>query len=191
MNTTGLLAGAVGTAVLSMFECIESVALGHRLPVYAAANVGGALARRWFPGVARSRSEMRFGYLIRALYGPSLGALFMHLRARLPRAPIIAGVCFAAGVFACELALMPRVAATPPARTWRQAERWLLFLHTAVFGVTTALTARSLTPKRSGDLKRSRLQGAGRKIPITCASISPSSRRPKARDAMRPSRSMK
>ena len=104
MNATGLLAGAVGTAVLSVFECLESVALGQRLPVYAAANVGGMLARRWFPGVARSRSEMRFGYLLRALYGPSLGVLFMHLRARLPRPPIIAGVCFAAGVFAGELA---------------------------------------------------------------------------------------
>ena len=30
MNATGLLAGAVGTAVSSVFECLESVALGQR-----------------------------------------------------------------------------------------------------------------------------------------------------------------
>lgn len=141
MSATGLLAGAAGTAALSVFERVEAAILGQRLPVYAAANVGGGLARRWLAGVMLPPAEVRFGYLLRWLYGPSLGVLFMRLQPVLPRRPFAAGLCFAAGVFAFEVAVMPVVAATPPLRTWPRAERSLLLLHTAVFGVATALAA--------------------------------------------------
>lgn len=129
--------------------------LGHRLPVYAAANVGGGLARRWLAGVMLPPTEIWFGYLLRWLYGPSLGVLFMRLRTVLPPTPLAAGLCFGAGVVAFEIAVMPAVAATPPIRTWPRPERSLLFLHTAVFGVATGLTAEFLTANKPAPRSRS------------------------------------
>lgn len=144
VTATGLLAGAAGTAALSVFERVEAAVLGQRLPVYAAANVGGGLARRWLAGAMLPPAEVRFGYLLRWLYGPSLGVLFMRVRSWLPRRPLAAGLCFGAGVFGFEVAVMPAVAATPPIRRWARAERSLIFLHTAVFGVATALAAEAI-----------------------------------------------
>jgi hypothetical protein len=166
VTATGLLAGAAGTATLSVFERVEAAILGQRLPVYAAANVGGGLARRWLAGVMLPPAEVRFGYLLRWLYGASLGVLFMRLRPCLPRKPLAAGLCFGAGVFAFEVAVMPAVAATPAIRTWPRAERWLILLHTGVFGIATALAAeatrgRADTSSRCPTRSRRRVEDAG------------------------------
>lgn len=164
MTAAGLLAGTAGTATLSAFERVEAAILGRRLPVYAAANVGGGLARRWLAGTMLPRAEVRFGYLLRWLYGATLGLLFIRLRPVLPPRPLAAGLCFGAGVFAFEVAVMPAVAATPPIRKWPRAERSLLVLHTAAFGVATALAAEAIPRRADTSNEAQRGQGAGSRM---------------------------
>lgn len=157
VRPAGLLAGVFGTAVLSAFERLEWAALA-RTAVYAPAHVGRGLAARWFAGALSPARGMRFGHALRWVYGPSLGMLFTSVRGVLPRNPLAAGLCFGVGIFAFEVAVMPAVSATPPVRAWSSAERWLLVVHTAVFGVATAFAAEVVaagTPR----LGRHRRQG--------------------------------
>lgn len=117
--------------------------------MYAPAHVGRGLARRWFGGTIPTCGDGCFGYVLRWTYGPGLGLLFARVRSFLPRHPVTAGLSFGAGIFAFEVVAMPAIGATPPVRSWRRAEPWLLILHTAVFGVATALTGDALISTRS------------------------------------------
>jgi hypothetical protein len=147
VTVRGLVAGVAGTAALSAFERLEWALLGGRMAIYAPASVGRGLAGRWLAGTVSPRRDARLGYALRWLYGPSLGILFATARPLFPQTPVAAGVCLGAGIFAVEFAAMPAVGATPPIRRWSRLEPGLLILHTAVFGVVTAVTADFLIGK--------------------------------------------
>ena len=140
----GLLAGVAGTLVLTGFERLEWALLGGRPAAYAPARIGRRLAARWMTGNLRSGTGGELGYALRWVYGPGLGLLFAMLRPLLPRNTVAAGVCLGALIFLFELVAMPAVDATPPPRAWAKRETAMLWLHTGVFGVATAIALKGL-----------------------------------------------
>lgn len=131
----GLGAGVAGSLVLSFSDAFEHAVLQRR-PRYHPVEVGERLWVVWRG--ARAQPPDRFGLLLRWAYGPALGMLYGALRARLSDSTFASGMAFGCLIFAFEAVAMPAAGATVPLPLWPCSERWLLLVHTIVFGLAAA-----------------------------------------------------
>lgn len=135
----GAVAGAGGTLALSLAEIVERRALGRRA-VYDPC----VMARAWpvTRSLATKLGARPLGLAMRWVYGPTLGAIFGVWRRAARRRRPARGVALGAAIYCSELALLPRIGATPPLRSWPRGDVVTLALHTLVFGGATALIWR-------------------------------------------------
>jgi hypothetical protein len=137
----GLAAGAAGTAVISL---LGSARQGKPVsePDRLAGRLGRKILHRRLSGVTRRRS----GTLMRWSYGLSLGAMLGLAQRRL-RAPLfVAGPGLGLSIWVFELAMLPRVGATPPLRQWSSADIAADAVQAMCFGVAAAATLALIEP---------------------------------------------
>ena len=140
----GLLAGAIGTLVLTGVEVFETGWVGGPT-LYAAGPVARGLAARWIKRKLAGRGELMAGLALRWTYGPVLGAIYARLRPRLPLSVPAAAACLAGGILGVELVAMPALSATPPLGKWDRPQRWMLAAHTLSYGLGTSFAYDLLT----------------------------------------------
>ena len=144
----GMGAGALGTLALTGLEPLRDALLGHA-PPYAVKHLAAQGAKRWLGLRLAPRAAGRWGLVMRWVYGPTLGALHVWLRPRLPQAGWLRGGVLGGGVWLFERLVFPRLGVTPPARSWSPAERHWLAVQTLLFGlVTEAVLSRVWSPYR-------------------------------------------
>jgi hypothetical protein len=138
----GLEAGALGTLALGAQKPLRNAWLGYR-PPYAVEPLATRLARRWLHRHLEPREARRWGWLMRALYGPGLGVVYTALRPALPPALRLGGLTLGGALWLVESLALPRLGLAPPTRTWSGAERWLLAVQTTLFGLVLESVLRA------------------------------------------------
>jgi hypothetical protein len=138
----GLEAGVLGTLALGAQKPLRNAWLGYR-PPYAVEPLAIRLTRRWFHRHLEPHQARHWGRLMRALYGPGVGALYTALRPALPPALRLRGLTLGGALWLFECLALPRLGLAPPTRTWTRAERWLLALQTTLFGLVLESVLRA------------------------------------------------
>lgn len=138
----GVLAGVLGTGVVSGAEALRDRWLGHAAP-YAARRIGARLAWRLARVRLHPAQARRVGRLLRYTYGPALGVACAGVAWRTRRWPLaLEALATGGALFALEWVGLPAVGATPPTRTWSRAERGALLAQTLAFGLVVGLVLR-------------------------------------------------
>jgi hypothetical protein len=126
---TGLVAGLVGTAAMTVSSTIEMKVRGRE------ASSAPAMAAEKVLGIEKFKSdaeERRFATLVHWGYGTGWGAV----RGLSPRGPT--GAHFAA-VWGSEQVMLPALAVAPPVTMWGGKEVAIDAWHHAVYVVATAV----------------------------------------------------
>ncbi len=139
----GAMAGLMGSAALALFDRWEERLLG-RPAVYAPGELARGLARTLGVRLLDRAEAQWAGRFMRLGYASAL-ALALE---RLPGGWFVRSALLTGAVSVGELALLPRLGATPPAAEWTLAELGLLPVHAATFaavaqGVLCALDRSS------------------------------------------------
>lgn len=130
----GLLAGAVGTAVMTLSSSLEMRARGREAssaPADAAAKVLGISPEG-------EKAKARFATLVHWAYGTSWGAVRGLLGVAGLGGPGAAGAHFAA-VWGNELVMLPRLGVAPPVGEWGASEVGIDAFHHLVYAVVTSV----------------------------------------------------
>lgn len=129
----GILAGAVGTAAMTLSSTVE-MKLRKRdpstVPAQAASEVLGV--RVW------KQDQEKFANVVHWQYGSCVGAVRGLLSAFGLREPVASGVFFAA-VWGAALAMVPRLTDAPPVKEWGPEELAIDGFHHLVYAVSTSL----------------------------------------------------
>ena len=141
----GVLAGAVGTAAMTISSTIE-MKLRKReastVPAEAASKVLGF--RVW------KQDQRKFANVVHWQYGSSVGALRGLLSAVGLREPLASGLFFTV-VWGTALAMVPKLTDAPPVKEWGPEELAIDAFHHLVYVVATSLAIATLfkvRPKR-------------------------------------------
>jgi hypothetical protein len=150
-QTSGAIAGALGTLALSALEPFRDALLG-RPPVYAVRPLLTRAARRAWGIRLAPPAAQRWGLATRWVYGPTIGALYAALRPRLPASVRLGGLALGAAVGLFEAVSFPLLRVTPPRRQWSRGETLALGLQVLLFGVVTeaVLSRRRHAPRGPG-----------------------------------------
>jgi hypothetical protein len=139
----GFLAGIAGTAAMTLSSMAEMKLRDRKpstTPQDAAANLLGLEPRN-------SDELSKLGQVVHWQYGTSLGAIRGLMSAAALREPL-ASILFFAAVWALDLAVVPELADTKPAKEWGADELAIDAFHHVVFVGVTALALRALLKKR-------------------------------------------
>jgi hypothetical protein len=140
----GALAGACGTTALLGTDALARAVLGRRA-VFAPSQIARRLLHERFGASITKREARHLGAVMRAGYGMTLGALLVPPVARNIRSRLAGACVLAATITGLEVVLLPRLGATPRWSRWSTAEKRLLPLHTACFGLFALTAWRSFT----------------------------------------------
>ena len=136
----GLVAGAVGTAAMTLSSTIEMKVRnrgGSTTPADAARKVLGI--EKFESDVA----EERFGELVHWAYGTGWGVVRGVLRT-LGLGPRLATLAHFGAVYGTEQVMLPELDVAPPATEWGAKEIGVDLLHHLVYVLATALAYESL-----------------------------------------------
>ena len=138
----GILAGAVGTAAMTISSTIE-MKIRKREPSTAPAQAASEVLgfRVW------KQDQEKFANLVHWQYGSSVGALRGLLSAIGLREPLASGVFFTA-VWGTALAMVPRLTDAPPVKEWGPEELAIDGFHHLVYAVATSLAIGTLFRSR-------------------------------------------
>lgn len=138
----GILAGAVGTAAMTISSTIE-MKIRKREPSTAPAQAASEVLgfRVW------KQDQEKFANLVHWQYGSSVGALRGLLSAIGLREPLASGVFFTA-VWGTALAMVPRLTDAPPVKEWGPEELAIDGFHHLVYAVATSLAIGTLFKSR-------------------------------------------
>jgi hypothetical protein len=138
----GILAGAVGTAAMTISSTIE-MKIRKREPSTAPAQAASEILgfRVW------KQDQERFANLVHWQYGSSVGALRGLLSAIGLHEPLASGVFFTA-VWGTALAMVPRLTDAPPVKEWGPEELAIDGFHHLVYAVATSLALGTLFKSR-------------------------------------------
>ncbi len=145
----GLVAGAVGTAVMTLASTIETKLQGREestAPAEAAEKVLGVTPEN-------EEKEALFSNLVHWGYGTGWGAVRGVMSVVGLRGPLATMAHFAS-VWGASLRMLPALGIAPPAKTWGSKELAVDGAHHAVYAIATGLTYRFL--------ERHSAEGAGR-----------------------------
>jgi hypothetical protein len=130
----GLVAGAMGTAAMTISSTLEAKAR-HRAPSTAPADAAGKLL-----GVQprNASGEARFATAVHWLYGSSWGILLGLLRsAGVP--PVPAAVLHYSAVWGSELVMLPALGVSEPVTQWGTTEIAIDAGHHVVYVAATSI----------------------------------------------------
>jgi hypothetical protein len=130
----GLLAGAAGTAAMTISSTLE-MKLRKRKPSDAPARAAGKLLSVEPVGEAE---RQRFSNLVHWTYGTLWGA-FRGLLAALGLSGPPAAAAHLAAVWGTELVMLPALGVTPPATEWGAGEVAIDAWHHVVYVTATAI----------------------------------------------------
>lgn len=139
----GLLAGAVGTAAMTVSSTIEMKLRGRApssAPADAAAKVLGVEPQS-------ARDKQRFSNLVHAGYGTGWGAI-RGVLGFLGLGPVAASAVHLALVWGTEQATLPRLGVTPPVREWGAKEIAIDGWHHLVYASATGAVYELLSTPR-------------------------------------------
>jgi hypothetical protein len=139
----GLLAGAVGTAALTVSSTIEQKLRGREpstAPADAAAKVLGI---KEFPD---DRAKSAFGTAVHWTYGTTWGAMRGLLRS-LGLSPVAASVVHFAAVWGSEQVMLPALGVSPPVTEWGAEEVAIDAFHHVVYVSATGAAYEALNSR--------------------------------------------
>ncbi len=142
----GLVAGAVGTAAMTISSTIEAKVRkreGSTAPADAAAKVLGVEP-------ADDAAKARFSNLVHWAYGSSWGGVRGVLGGAGLTGPTGAAVHFGA-LWGSELVMLPTLEVAPPVSEWGSTELAIDAWHHLVYVVATSLTYSALVRASSAD----------------------------------------
>lgn len=131
----GLVAGAVGTAAMTVSSSMEMKIRG-RQPSSAPANAAAKVLGLEFDN---DEDRARFGTLVHWSYGTGWGAVRGILGA-LGLRGVGATSAHLAAVWGSELVTLPALGVAPPVTEWGPEEVAIDFIHHTVYAVATSLT---------------------------------------------------
>ena len=139
----GILAGAVGTAAMTISSTIE-MKLRDRDPSTAPAEAASKVLgfRVW------KQDQEKFANVVHWQYGSSVGALRGLLSAIGLREPLASGIFFTA-VWGTALAMVPKLTDAPPLKEWGPEDLAIDALHHLVYATATGLAISTLFKARS------------------------------------------
>jgi hypothetical protein len=139
----GILAGAVGTAAMTISSTVE-MKLRDRdpstVPAEAASQVLGV--RVW------KQDQAKFANVVHWQYGSSIGALRGLLSAFGLREPLASGIFFTT-VWGIALAMVPKLSDAPPLKEWGPEDLAIDAFHHLVYAAATGLAISTLFRARS------------------------------------------
>ena len=138
----GILAGAIGTAAMTLSSTLE-MKLRKREPSTAPAEAASKVlgVRVW------KQDQEKFANLVHWQYGSSVGAVRGLLSAFGLPEPLASGLFFA-GVWGAALAMVPRLTDAPPIKEWGPTELAIDGFHHLVYAVATSLVSATLLRAR-------------------------------------------
>lgn len=135
----GLVAGAVGTAAMTVSSSIEARIRGREgstAPADAAGKVLGVQPKN-------DEAKARFATVVHWAYGSAWGTMRGLLGAAGVPGPAAAAAHFVT-VWGSELVMLPRLDVAPPVTEWDRAEIGIDVLHHAVYVIATSVAYRFL-----------------------------------------------
>lgn len=135
----GLVAGAIGTAAMTLSSSIEAK-LRHRKPSFAPAEAASQVL-----GVTPTtdQGKARFSTVVHWSYGSAWGVMRGLLGlAGIP--DIVAGLAHFATVWGSQLVMLPRLGVAPPLSEWGNTELAIDAWHHTVYVATTSISYRYL-----------------------------------------------
>jgi hypothetical protein len=139
----GLLAGAVGTAALTVSSTIEQTLRGREpstAPADAAAKVLGIKEFR------DDQAKGAFGTAVHWTYGTTWGAMRGLLRS-LGLSPVAASVVHFAAVWGSEQVMLPALGVSPPVTEWGAEEVAIDAFHHVVYVSATGAAYEALNSR--------------------------------------------
>lgn len=130
----GLVAGAVGTAAMTLSSTIEAKVRNR------GASTAPADAARTVLGIAKFESdtaEERFGELVHWAYGTGWGVVRGMLRT-FGLGPRLSTLAHLASVYGTEQVMLPELDVAPPATEWGAKEVAIDLWHHLVYALATA-----------------------------------------------------
>ncbi len=140
----GLVAGAIGTAVMTVSSSIEAK-LTKREPSTAPADAASKVLG-YTPSTVEAKAK--FSAIVHWTYGTALGAVRGVIGGAGFRGPFGTAAHFG-GVWGSELVLLPKLDVAPPVNEWTRKDLAIDFFHHAVYAVSTGLVYRALDLRRA------------------------------------------